>query len=234
MLQDGKSQWQILVVDMQHPFRVFVGSRHPLFAACAWAKKKAQVFRRVLLAKSIHVCINTHITRRNAWVPFINGKLIVLGASQGPEGFVLTDSMWDEFCSVIKKSTSVVQTCLLKTVINSWYTSHRMPEVPKLPCIFGCAECKDNLKHYLGCEPLSTLAVCACGLPLPFLSHPLARLCILEKSVAGLKLLSVVFCGCHAVRLGHRDLVDYSIASWSCEVIHVLVVPIFKDMWPHL
>ena len=167
-------------------------------------------------------------------MPFINGKLIVLGASQGPEGFVLTDSMWCDLCRVIKKSTSVVQTCFLKTVINSWYTSHRMPEVLKLPCIFGCVDCEDNLKHYLGCEPLWTLAASACGLPPSFLSlPPLERLCIVNKSVTGLKLLSVVFRGHHAPKFGQRSLIDRCIASGVFDDCLLLFIKFCIEYWSY-
>ena len=45
--------------------------------------------------------------------------------------------------------------------------------VPLLPCIFGSIDKEDNLKHYLSCEPLWTLASSACGLPLPSSPSPL-------------------------------------------------------------
>ena len=72
-------------------------------------------------------------------------------------------------CPVIKKEPPQVATCFLKTVINSWYTTHRMGEVPRLACIFGCPGMEDNLKHYLACEPMWTLAASAGGLTWDFL-----------------------------------------------------------------
>ena len=139
----------------------------------------------------IHSCIAGHILDKNMWVPFINEKLAVLGATSTEE-LPVTRELWCCLCQVIRKEPPQVATCFSKTVINSWYTTHRMGEVPRLSCIFGCPGKEDNLKHYLCCEPMWTLAVSACGLPLSFLSlDPIEKLCIFNKSVPGLKLLSV-------------------------------------------
>ena len=47
----------------------------------------------------------------------------------------------------------------LKTFPNCWPTSYRSHESILLPCIFGCTGCKDDLKHYIVCDPL-WMAVC--------------------------------------------------------------------------
>ena len=71
------------------------------------------------LPKYIHSCINDYIGSKNAWVPFIRCKLGVLGASSGPEDYLLNGYVWDILCQVIRKSLSQVATCFLKSVINS-------------------------------------------------------------------------------------------------------------------
>ena len=137
---------------------------------------------------------------------------------------------------VLGKCPQAVKTSYLKTIINSWSTSIRMGEAIKLPCLLVCQGelCDDNLKHYLECDPLWTLATCACGLPSSFLLlPPLERVCLLNKSVCGLELLSVVFRGYHAIKLGQRDLVDYSIAAGNFEAVHDLILQMMKDMWLH-
>ena len=107
-----------------------------------------------------------------------------------------------------------------------------MGEVPCLPCIFGCEHKEDNLKHYLRCEPLWTLAVSACGLPLSFLSlPPLDRLCIVNKSATGLKLLSVVFRGYHALKLGHRSLIDSCVASNVFDEVLLILPKLCRELW---
>ena len=162
------------------------------------------------------------------WTPLFNSKLSVLGVN----GCIISQEQRVEFIKVLGTCSQTVKTCFLKTIINSWSTSHRLSEAVLLPCIMGCQECKDDLQHYLCCDPLWTMATCACGLPSSFLSlPPLERLCILSKSSYGLRLLSVVFRGYHAVRLGYRSLVDYSPATGRFESIYDLIIPMLKDMW---
>ena len=152
----------------------------------------------------------------------------------GIDDCVLCPEEWKEFISVLKSCPQSVKTCFLKTIINSWATTHRMGERNVLSCIFGCANCEDNLKHYLSCDPLWSLAVSSCGLPSSFLSlSPLDRLCLRNKSTYGLRLLRVVYSVYHTVKLGHRELISYCTASNNFEVIYDLVIPISKEMWAH-
>ena len=66
--------------------RRFVGLRHgssckvPLARTTYEWKAKA---KKASLQKAIHACINNHIMQKSCWVPFINERLIVLGASLG-------------------------------------------------------------------------------------------------------------------------------------------------------
>ena len=164
-------------------------------------------------------------------MPFINYKLAVLGAT-GFEEQPVTQDLWCSSCQVIKKEPPQVATCFLKTVINSWYTTHRMGEVPRLTCIFGCPGQEDNLKHYLVCEHMWTLAVSACALPASFLPlSPIQRLCIFNNSRPGLKLLSVVFKGYLALKLDQRSLIDSCLASDNFEDIPPFSVKICRELW---
>ena len=183
------------------------------------------------LQKQIHLCINSHVSDESLWVPFINYKLAVLGATS-TDGLPVSLELWKGLCQVIRKEPPQVATCFLKTVINSWYTTHRMGEVPRLACIFGCPGCEDNLKHYLACEPMWTLAASAGGLTWDFLSlSPSERLCIFKRSRTGLKLLSVVFRGYHALKLDQRCLIDRCIARDDYEDIFLLFVKLCRELW---
>jgi hypothetical protein len=163
------------------------------------------------LQKIFYNTLHRTISKNAQWTNFISGKLDTL-APTGAQAITFTSDMWSQLCSDLRKTPSPTQTCFLKTVINSWATSHRYGEVPLLPCILGCEKKEDNLKHYLECDPLWTLAVSACGLPLNFISLlPLERLCIVNRSPASLRLLSVVFRAYHALRLGHSRLIDHGI-----------------------
>ena len=167
---------------------------------------------------------------KDPWPPFINAKLQTFGI----DDCVLSLEDWKEFLVVFKNRPQSVKTCFLKTIINSWATTHRLTEGELLPCILGCSNCQDNLKHYLRCDPLWTLAASACGLPSCFLClPPKERLCLWNKSTYGLKLLRVVYSVYHTVKLGHRDLISQCIANNCFKVIHDLVIPISKETWDH-
>ena len=167
---------------------------------------------------------------KNPWPKLINSKLQILGA----DVCAMSAEEWHEFLVVFKNCPLSVKTCFLKTIINSWATSHRMSEGELLPCIFGCECCEDNLKHYLTCEPLWTLVVSACGLPASYLGLPiLDRLCLRNKSTYALKLLRVVYSVYHALKVGHRELITQCIANNHFEVIYELIIPISKETWDH-
>ena len=79
-----------------------------------------------------------------------------------------------------------------------------------------------------------TLAASASALPSAFLLlAPLDRLCLLNRSPLGLKLLSVVFRGYHALKMGHRTLVDHCISTGNFDEIILLALRIFADLWRH-
>ena len=139
-----------------------------------------------------------------------------------------------DFIGVLKSRPQSIRTSFFKTIINSWATSHRLSENVLLPCIFGCRECEDNLKHYLCCDPLWTLATSASGLSSCFLGQsPAERLCLWNKSIYGLQLLRVVYSVYHIVKLGHRELISHCIECNSFEVIHDLAPHIAKETWDH-
>ena len=128
-----------------------------------------------------------------------------------------------------------VRTSVFQTLINSWSSSHRYHERVLWPCIFGCCEGKDELKHYLSCAPMWTLAVSAASLPTCFLSlSPIDRLCLFTNSVSGMKLLSVVFRGYHALKFGHREVIERGIASQDFAELNLIFTRICCDVWRHI
>ena len=44
--------------------------------------------------------------------------------------------------------------CVVKTILNSWATSHRYHEKVLLLCIMGCKNRRDELEHYMRCPVL--------------------------------------------------------------------------------
>lgn len=139
------------------------------------------------------------------WTLLVNLKFTVLGM----QDCVLSQHQRQGFMTVLRTWPQAVKPCCPLTIINSWSTSHRLSEAVLLPRIMGFRDCEDKLKHYLCCDPLWALAIGAGGLSSSFLSHPpFARLSMFNKSMNGLRLLSVVFRGHGVVKVKHKELVE--------------------------
>lgn len=81
--------------------------------------------------------------------------------------------------------------CWLKTISGAWCTSVRLHSVMDRPCIFGCADTRDELVHYLICPVLWHFARECLNVQEPSVQVD-ARLCLCNPSVEKFKLL--VFC----------------------------------------
>ena len=55
-------------------------------------------------------------------------------------------------------TSSYLSMCWLKAVGGGWTTSVRMHESVLLPCVFGCLDCRDEIRHYFTCPILWQLA----------------------------------------------------------------------------
>ncbi len=97
---------------------------------------------------------------------------------------------------------------VIKSWANVWTTSARMNEDDKLPCVFGCDD-RDTLSHYIQCEPFwSVLITCSYRSEVLLHDSPLKRLCLLDPSLEQARLLTIAFSCYHALKLGHRELVQ--------------------------
>ena len=67
----------------------------------------------------------------------------------------------------MKRAPSHISMSVLKTVCNAWTTTHRMHEVNRSMCIFGCTSQVDSLVHYLRCPVLAMPVSVALRDPLP-------------------------------------------------------------------
>ena len=63
----------------------------------------------------------------------------------------------------LARSSPQASFLVLRVLINGWPTSARFQESPTGPCLFGCAGCKDDLKHYLHCPQLHFAAAQSFG-----------------------------------------------------------------------
>ena len=121
---------------------------------------------------------------------------------------------------------------IIKTWTNSWYTSHRLHEPHRLPCIFGCEihdGCStnrvDSLEHYLDCRVLwkqiATNIECAefrSGL------EPVQKACLVNPSLNDMKHIIVAFKTYHAIRLSHSEMVRAAINSENFRKVHELMI----------
>ena len=147
---------------------------------------------------------------RDPWPPLINSKMQVFGI----DDCVSSQNDYVESIPVLKGRPASVKTCLLRTIMTSWSTSYRLSASVLLPCLSGCMECEDTLKHYLCCDPFWTLAICACRLPSSFLLRPpIDRICSLNRSIYGLKLFRLVYGVCH-------------IANWDMGTLAITALPL--------
>ena len=103
----------------------------------------------------------------------------------------LSDVSWLPNINAVLESTKIhTRVCWLKTICGAWTTSHRLHELDRLNCLFGCSE-QDTITHYLQCPVLWQLAreVCpleeSCSLP--------SRLCLASPSKDKLHRLAIVY-----------------------------------------
>ena len=110
---------------------------------------------------------------------------------------------------------------LIKTITNSWATSCRFHEPEILPCIFGCPEERDDLAHYLRCDPLWTILATAWGASLGFLSRsPLQRLGLINPSVTSFLHMVSASRVYHAIRRDSPDVVRSAISEQDFANLH--------------
>jgi hypothetical protein len=59
---------------------------------------------------------------------------------------------------LFKSINSFLRMCWLKAIGGAWTTTSRMHELRKWPCVFGCIDCQDEIRHYMQCPVLWQLA----------------------------------------------------------------------------
>ena len=96
---------------------------------------------------------------------------------------------------------------------NSWATSHRFHDDKLLPCLLGCRDCKDELKHYLQCPHLLALWTFLLG---PTSADPLVRWGLIQPEKEQFKCISCIFSGYHAVRREFRNSKQFFRYNQNC------------------
>ena len=110
--------------------------------------------------------VSPRTDKGNPWPAFIIRKVNKLLCVGNNISFPL--EQYNSFMKARSTRSQGMRTALMQTLINSWATSYRYHESPLLPCILCCKGAKDNLPHYLQCEPLWACVACAARLPTAF------------------------------------------------------------------
>ena len=94
---------------------------------------------------------------------------------------------------------SFLRMCWLKAIGAAWTTTSRMHELNKWPCVFGCIDCSDEVRHYTQCPVLWQLAREALSISEQYftLGH---RLCFIDCSVDKLRMLAYGHLLYHAIK----------------------------------
>jgi len=100
---------------------------------------------------------------------------------------------------LFKSVNSFLRMCWLKAIGGAWTTTARMPEPVKWPCVFGCLDCRDEIRHYMQCPVLWQLAREALSISEQqfTLGH---RLCFIDCSVDKLRLLAYTHLLYHTIK----------------------------------
>ena len=105
-----------------------------------------------------------------------------------------------------------------------------MHEPLELPCIFGCRNCDDEIRHYLLCSPLWQIASGAFDLQAPL--HLETRLGLVDPSPETLQMLALAFMIYHNAKsrikelggleaVGHRYVQQIAYESSRAFVTHL-------------
>jgi hypothetical protein len=141
--------------------------------------------------------------------------------------------MLGDYGRVLKKLSSIVITCNIKTLVNGWSTSGRYQEKLKLGCIFGCNNGlkghQDSLRHYLVCEPLWTIIASTCKFPPSAIFHSTTnRLGLTFPSVAKCELITVAYLTYHGLKMTCRKEILSAKRSGDFSPIHDIAFRLAK------
>ena len=130
----------------------------------------------------------------------------------------------------LKKAGGHIVPKVLKTWLNGWVTSHRMQEDPILPCLLGCLDQKDTLKHYIMCPHMYAFQ----RFPLAEVSSdPLVRFGFKDPSLQSMRISSCLFSAYHAVKAKVRSgIIDVHEDTMTSPTIRVSWTFLLKLLLP--
>ena len=141
----------------------------------------------------------------------IHDRFVTLGL-QPEYASVFRDNDIADFAERIKHHSKLLpghaRFELLRSWTNGWFTSSRMKEANQLPCIFGCANERDSLAHYLQCDIFWTLVCSASHTQSEVLdAPPQIKCCVCGPSHQSITRWTIAFSVYHALRRDYSPLI---------------------------
>jgi len=141
-------------------------------------------------------------------------------------GFVPRGDVVQSFKVSLDGCQPHVRMACIKTILNTWTTSHRFHEEIRLPCIFGCSmvyaegepevlpvgihPLVDDLRHYLQCPTLWNIVGNAYSLPV---GHSIEQRLGIKGPPFSPVALAIAFDIYHAIKIGNRYLISNATLS---------------------
>ena len=87
---------------------------------------------------------------------------------------------------------------ITKTWANSWATSHRYHETPFFPCLLGCPNSEDSLRHYIHCDIMYSITQDVVLHEVP--ASATERLGLVAPNIPNLITVSCMFHAYHSIK----------------------------------
>ena len=142
-----------------------------------------------------------------------------------------TDFHFSELLESLKVCRNVIKIHIQETIANSWATRSTYQEDSR-SCILCCHDSKDNLKHYLQCESIWTLATIA--IPSVGVSGTLEdRLRLHSTPVVRIRILAVAYRAHHALVFEFQHLIENAVLDDDYEPVFMCFMQLVKVAWLH-
>ena len=203
-------------------FRFLAPSRALPSLLSSWRPSLGQAAR--LPAQQIALRAFTSHILKNTWLDLICRRMPTLDPN---EAFSPSPTCIENVCVCLSRCSKFVAMCWVKTISNAWTTTHRMHEVDRWACIFGCADCVDSLTHYVSCPLLLSLVHEICSTPFgPSVAH---RLGLIDPSTSHLHMIAICFRVYHTLKGDFKSTIIEAFRCHRFANVHLQARKIASD-----
>jgi hypothetical protein len=161
---------------------------------------------------------------KSDWKDTLDRKLRFVGPIL-PVDWTLSPSIDNSVAVACKKAGIRIATAAVKTWANAWCTSSRLHESEVcMRCLFGC-DAKDELSHYLICDPLWTCVIsCSYRRTELLYRDPFERLGLVSPHYEWLRMLAIAFSAYHSIKFKHtHEVQNIQDGGNPCQVHLILI-----------